>query len=155
MTYALDRLDRQIVEYLQRDGRMPATTIAAELGISERTVRFRIERLVSSGLIGIAAWIDTPKFGLPLSGTVTVTVAAHLAKSRAEYLVSLPEVTYVAMAEPLGNIVLSVVGESGPAIRRFVDREIRTLEGVIETHIFIETTVLKDLASWYPPLDDA
>jgi DNA-binding Lrp family transcriptional regulator len=117
-------------------------------------VRFRIERLVSSGLIGIAAWVDTPKFGLPLSATVTVTVAAHLARTTAEFFVALPEVTYVAMAEPLGSIVLSIVGESGPVIQRFVDREIRPLPGVIEAHTFIETNVLKDLASWYPPMDE-
>jgi len=153
VTYALDKLDRRIVEFLQRDGRLPATAIARELGVSERTVRFRIERMVASGLIGIAAWIDMPKFGLPLTATVTVSAQPHRARALAEHFVAQREITYVALSEPLGGIVLSVVGESGPALHHYVDAAIRAQRGVVEAHTYVETTLLKDLASWYPPLD--
>jgi DNA-binding Lrp family transcriptional regulator len=39
----LDRVDRQMVSLLQKDGRMPIVTIAKELGISETTARSRLE----------------------------------------------------------------------------------------------------------------
>jgi Lrp/AsnC family transcriptional regulator for asnA, asnC and gidA len=153
VTYALDKLDRRIVEMLQRDGRLPANAIARELGVSERTVRFRIERMVASGLIGIAAWLDMPKFGLPLTATVTVSAQPHRARALAEHFVAQREITYVSLSEPPGGIVLSVVGESGPAIHRYVDAAVRTQSGVLETHTYVEASILKDLASWYPPLD--
>lgn len=155
MTYALDKLDRRIVEFLQRDGRLPATVIARELGMSERTVRFRIERMVASGLIGITAWIDMPRFGLPLTATVIVNAAPHRTRELADSFIAEREITSVAPTEPLGGIVLSVVGESGPAIHRYVETAIRARRGVIDTHTCIETSLLKDLASWYPPLDPA
>ena len=45
----IDGLDRAIISFLQFDGRMSFTKIAAELGISEGTVRRRVKQLTESG----------------------------------------------------------------------------------------------------------
>ena len=47
----LDDLDRQIVERLARDARVSNRAIAAELGVTEGTIRTRIKRLQAEGLI--------------------------------------------------------------------------------------------------------
>jgi len=149
-----DRLDRQIIELLQHDGRMPATTIGRRLGVSARTVRFRIGRLVDSGLVVIGAWVDTDKAGLPITATATVRAMPHLARGIAERLAEHEEVIYVSMHEPAGTIVFSVIAASGPEANAIVDRLVRPLPGVRECHVFIETTFLKDLASWYPRVEE-
>ncbi len=41
----LDELDRQLVDLLARDARVSNRRIAAELGVTEGTVRGRIKRL--------------------------------------------------------------------------------------------------------------
>ena len=41
----LDPLDRRIVEKLSRDARISNRAIAAELGVTEGTIRARIKRL--------------------------------------------------------------------------------------------------------------
>ena len=51
MTDGLDTIDRKIIRILQRDGRTPNVEIARQAGISEATVRKRLERLVSEGVI--------------------------------------------------------------------------------------------------------
>lgn len=47
----MDEIDRSILDLLQDDGRAPYTDIAEELGVSEGTVRNRVERMVEDGTI--------------------------------------------------------------------------------------------------------
>ncbi|MFC7154008.1 Lrp/AsnC family transcriptional regulator [Halomarina halobia] len=47
----MDNLDRDILDILRRDARTPYTEIAAEVGTSEGTVRNRVDRLVTDGVI--------------------------------------------------------------------------------------------------------
>ena len=54
--YNFDKIDVKIVNLLLEDGRMPASEIARQLGdISERAVRYRIDRMVTDGIIHIRA----------------------------------------------------------------------------------------------------
>lgn len=47
----MDDLDREILRLLRRDARAPYTEIADAVGTSEGTVRNRVDRLVSDGII--------------------------------------------------------------------------------------------------------
>ena len=47
----MDSLDRDILDILRRDARTPYTEIAGQVGTSEGTVRNRVDRLVSEGVI--------------------------------------------------------------------------------------------------------
>ena len=47
----LDHLDRQIIALLLKDGRMPCAAMARSIGVSQRTVRYHLERLTHSGVI--------------------------------------------------------------------------------------------------------
>ncbi len=55
--YNFDKIDIKIVNFLLDDGRMPASEIARRIGdISERAVRYRIDRMVDEGIIRSAQW---------------------------------------------------------------------------------------------------
>ena len=55
----IDKIDAEIVNLLVEDGRMPCAEIARRIGgISERSVRYRLEHLVAEGLIKVAANIN-------------------------------------------------------------------------------------------------
>lgn len=47
----MDDLDREILDILRRDARLPYTEIAERVGTSEGTVRNRVDRLVADGVI--------------------------------------------------------------------------------------------------------
>ena len=60
----LDQVDKKILEILQRDGRIPFSRIAREVGLSEATIHLRIKRLRESGVLkGFTAIIDPEKIG--------------------------------------------------------------------------------------------
>jgi DNA-binding Lrp family transcriptional regulator len=47
----MDKLDEQIVELLKKNSRMPFVDIGKKLGVSEGTVRGRVQRLTDGGII--------------------------------------------------------------------------------------------------------
>ncbi|MCD6243815.1 MAG: AsnC family transcriptional regulator [Thermoproteota archaeon] len=51
MKSLLDELDRRIIEILTKDARTPYTDIAKQLGVSEATIRKRVNKLIKGGVI--------------------------------------------------------------------------------------------------------
>ena len=69
-----DRIDAQIVRVLQKNGRLPNTEIAKVIGVSESTVRNRLNRLISEGKISITAIGHPARLGYDLIGSLAVTI---------------------------------------------------------------------------------
>ncbi|HVH33387.1 MAG TPA: AsnC family transcriptional regulator, partial [Tahibacter sp.] len=49
--HAIDAKDRQLLELLYRNARLPLKTIAARVGLARSSVRERVAKLESSGVI--------------------------------------------------------------------------------------------------------
>jgi Lrp/AsnC family leucine-responsive transcriptional regulator len=74
----LDRIDRQLLEWLQRDGRASAATLAERVSLSASAVQRRLQRLEQSGVIaGYAARLDPQALGLGLTAFVRVQLERH------------------------------------------------------------------------------
>src|SRR5512143_3309300 len=71
-TVTLDDLDRRIMKMLRHDGRLAYAQIAQAAGISKPTARKRVDRLVRTGAIVIAARVNPAPIGFPLDALVCV-----------------------------------------------------------------------------------
>ena len=61
----LDRIDRRMLEELQRDGRLPATELAERVGLSPTPCLRRLRQLENDGVIsGYTAVVDPQKLDL-------------------------------------------------------------------------------------------
>ena len=69
---ALDAKDRLLLDLLYRNARLPLKTIAARVGLARSSVRERVARLESSGVIrGYRADVDWPDGGVsPLESAI-------------------------------------------------------------------------------------
>ncbi|HQX63105.1 MAG TPA: AsnC family transcriptional regulator, partial [Thermomicrobiales bacterium] len=76
MARPVDILDRAIIKRLQDDGRMSSAEIARQLGVAERTVRARIDRLVSDKVIRLVASIVPSTVGYAVTADVFLEVEA-------------------------------------------------------------------------------
>ena len=74
MRYEIDNTDRRIIELLQTDGRISNVELARRLGLSEGTIRKRIDRLLSSGVIQIVALPDLEQLQLETKVIITMRV---------------------------------------------------------------------------------
>ena len=64
----MDKIDRQIIAALQRDGRQKLAELSEAVGLSPTPCARRIARLETDGVItGYSARVDQDKLGLPLN----------------------------------------------------------------------------------------
>jgi DNA-binding Lrp family transcriptional regulator len=70
----LDQIDCQMIELLQKDGRISNTDIAKEIGLSEATVRTRLNRLIQDEFIQIVAVSNPIKLGFKIVGNIRIHV---------------------------------------------------------------------------------
>ena len=72
---SLDRIDRLILETLQRDARITNAALAEKVSLSESACLRRVRALERSGLIsGYGARVDQVKAGLPVNVFVSITL---------------------------------------------------------------------------------
>ena len=75
-------LNWRIVELLQEDGRMPFSTIAEKTGVSEGTIRNRVNQLRADNVMAVTASVSPEAFGYRWNSTcfLKVNAAANLDK---------------------------------------------------------------------------
>ncbi|RQO59700.1 AsnC family transcriptional regulator [Paucibacter sp. KBW04] len=92
----LDRIDRQILEVLQQDGRINNQDLADKVGLSPSPCLRRVRALEDAGLIaGYRALLDAKKLGLSLMALVHISMDVHTPERFANFEASirvLPEV---------------------------------------------------------------
>lgn len=74
----LDRIDRQLVRLLQKDGRMSNKALAASAGIAPSTCSERVQRLRDRGVfVGFHAEVPPEIMGIGLEALVAVRLRRH------------------------------------------------------------------------------
>ncbi|MFD8704915.1 Lrp/AsnC family transcriptional regulator [Kitasatospora sp. NPDC059648] len=106
-----DDLDRRLVHALQVDGRAPFSTIAAVLGVSDRTVARRYARLRSAGAVRVLGGIDPTALGAVL-WLLRVRCAPSASVAVAEALARRPETSWVSLSSGGTEITCTVRAES-------------------------------------------
>ena len=153
MGVTLDGIDREIIALLQEDGRMSSREISRRLGgLSDRAVRYRIDRLVKSKAIYISAVVNNEAVGLPVMGDVLIDVVPWRMRDVAVKLASHEQVGYVATSAESGTISIQVYARDEWELQRFVAQVVGGLEGVRGSHVFVVPRLLKDCTDWQAPI---
>jgi len=148
----LDPIDRSIVSLLVEDGRMSAAAITRRVGrVSERAVRYRIQRLVRSGVVRIGAVVDPHAVGYPVIGDVLIDVAPGSLQDVAAQIVEFENVSYVAGSVGDGDLSVRVCARDTEELLRFVNEVIGKVAGVTRTRTVIVPWKLKDVYQWDIP----
>jgi Lrp/AsnC family transcriptional regulator for asnA, asnC and gidA len=148
-----DQIDLQIVELLMEDGRMAAAEIARRIGvgISERVVRYRIERMTKDGVIQIRPIVSPQAFGLTIRADVLLEVESDAIMDVAQKASTYECVSYVACSIGEMDVSIQLVAKDTAEIYRFVTEVIRKMPGVRRTTTSIVPIVLKDVYQWGIP----
>ena len=154
--YEIDKLDVKIVNLLLEDGRMPASEIARRLeDISERAVRYRIDRMVEEGVIHVSAIVSPQAFGLTTFADVWMEVESDKILEVANKMAEFQNVSYVACGIGETDVSIQVVAKDTAEIYRFVTEVVRKVPGVRKTTTSIVPIILKDVYQWRVPDQEA
>jgi len=144
--YNFDKIDVKIVNLLLEDGRMPASEVARRLGdISERAVRYRIDRMVNDGVISISAVARPQAFGLTTIADIWMEVESDHILEVAKRMAEFDNVSYVACGIGESDVSIQIVAKDTAEIYQFVTEVVRKIPGVRKTTSSIVPLIIKDV----------
>ena len=128
----IDAIDHEILRLLQIDGRMSATALAAEVGLTVAPCHRRIKELERRGVLtGYRAVVDPAAVGLGFQTLVFVTL-----RNRAQMLTFEEELgrhEQIVKADRLfgdPDFLLKVISADLPAYQQFYDDVLVSLPGI-------------------------
>ncbi len=142
----LDDVDRALIEALQQNGRDSFRRIAAEVGVSEATIRSRYQHLCEDGIIQVTAVTNPLGLGFDAMALVGVRTAGP-PEQVAERIARLDEADYVVVAAGQFDVLVELVCVDRRHLLDVTNR-IRALEGVATTETFVYLELRKQLYDW-------
>lgn len=151
--YELDDIDCQIIDLLLENGRMNAAEIARRLEgeSSERSIRYRINRMVEEDIISIRAIVHPHALGYQVIADVFIDVEPGKIQEVAQTLANHELVSYVACSIGERDISAQVVARNNAEVYAFATEYIGRLPGVRKTTTSIVPFIVKDVYQWRVP----
>jgi DNA-binding Lrp family transcriptional regulator len=143
-----DDLDRRLMTVLRHNGRLAYAEIARSMGVSEATVRSRVDRLVLSGAISIAGWVNPAPIGFPIDAWVGIRVGTGQVKQVAESLAEVENVAYVVCVTGSFDILVEAFLPGTEGLFRFLGEGLVEIEGISRSETWNVLRTEKFFYNW-------
>jgi|GEM_PF-55781 len=147
----LDELDRRIIRLLRDDGRRPNAEIARAIGISEPTVRKRLDRLRTGGVLKIIGILDPPATGFPVYAMIGVRALPGVAREIGHRLAAMDCVANVTYITGRWDIWMEAMLESNMRLHEFLGEDLVAIPGILTTETFLVLAIEKFDYTWDLP----
>jgi len=148
MKAKIDQTDCKIIELLQEDGRMPNTMIAKKLGISEATVRSRLNRLTKEEYIQIVAVSNPLKLGFEVVGMLKIDVDIKKIDAVSKELSKIDQIWYIVHATGSAYIYAEFNAKSIDDLNGVIANKINKIDGLLKTETSLVLKFVKRRYDW-------
>ena len=139
-------MDKSIIEALQKNGREPFRRIAAEVGVSEATIRARYSRLCDDNILQVTGITNPLGLGFEAQAMVGVRTTGA-PEPVADEIAKWDEADYVVVTAGQFDLLVELVCADRRQLLDLTNR-IRALDGVISTESFLYLELCKQLYDW-------
>lgn len=135
----IDDTDAAIIAALRRDARAPNVEIARAAGVSEGTVRRRLNRLLAERVIEIRVALPRRRTAAGIAAIIEITVRPDSLDAVLEQVRSLDETDFAASVAGGCDIIAWIEVENARALNRFLADRLRPIPGLerAETNIIL------------------
>jgi len=147
----MDKTDRQIMDLLREEGRRSNVEIARALGISEGTVRKRVDRLLLNGDLRVVGVADPSVIGYETRVLISLTVELAQMESVGRLLCDMPEVMSVYNVAGEHDIVVEAAFGSDKHLMSFLTERLASIPGVVDSKTSHVLRILKCNYEWALP----
>jgi Lrp/AsnC family transcriptional regulator for asnA, asnC and gidA len=137
----LDATDQRIIEQLQADGRLPYTQLGAAVGLSEAAVRQRVQRLITTGVIQVAAVTNPLMVGLRRMALIGISTTGPT-DGIADTLRRVDAIEYLVVTAGKFDFLAEVIVRDEAELLS-VTNAIRAVHGVLATETFVYLDIAK------------
>lgn len=147
-TERVDRIDRNILDALTKDGRLSIAELARRVGLSKTPVQARLRRLEKDGYIrGYSAIIDRARIGEGHIAFVQVELEDTRSSALAAFnkaILAVPEIEQCHMTAAGFDYLLKVRTRDISSYRKILGERISALPHVARTSTFVTMETVKD-----------
>jgi Lrp/AsnC family transcriptional regulator for asnA, asnC and gidA len=137
----LDDTDQRIIEQLQADGRLPYTQLGVAVGLSEAAVRQRVQRLITSGVIQVAAVTNPLMVGRRRMALIGISTTGPT-DGISDTLRAIDTIEYLVVTAGKYDFLAEVVVRDESELLS-VTNAIRAVPGVVTTETFVYLDIAK------------
>ena len=149
----IDSVDCAIIRLLQKDGRISNIDIAKNVGISEATVRSRLDRLVKEDYIQIVAVSNPLKLGFKIVGTIRIYVEIKKLDPIIKKLQTLKPLWFIVQSTGGTGIDTEFVARDMDELNDLIFEKINRIDGVIRTETSLFLKYIKRQYDWGTALE--
>jgi len=147
----MDQTDRRIVGLLRQQGRRSNVEIARELGLSEGTVRKRIDRLMANGVLNIRGIVEPAAVGCPTQAVFFLTVEVPQLGTAMQLIREMPEVISLYRITGEYDLLIEAAFDSDPSLTDFITHRLNQVPGIINSKTAHILHVAKQRHEWSVP----
>jgi len=149
----IDAVDCRMIELLQKDGRISNTEIAKTIGISEATVRTRLQRLIQEECIQIVAVSNPLKLGFEVVGIIRIHVDIKKMDRIVRELKTIKALWHIVQTTGGTGIDTEFVLKSLDELRDLILEKINRIDGVLRTETTLFLNYIKRQYDWGTALE--
>jgi Lrp/AsnC family transcriptional regulator for asnA, asnC and gidA len=149
----LDSTDLAIVRLLQDQGRTTNAHIARVLGVSEPTVRKRIDRLVQDEIIKVVAVLNPGKTGYRADVLIGISVEPGNLVAVGEALSRREEVVYLGYTTGRHDILVEMLFRDDEALFDFLAQQLPAIGSIVSTETYHVLRTGKINYDWKLPIE--
>jgi len=149
----MDELDQKILSEFERSGFQKSATLAHLLGLGERTVRRRVNNMISNRAIKIIAVPNPVLFGFRAWAKIGIKVAPGSLSRVTRALVNHPSVYFVAYSLGRFDVIIATHFDTIDRLTYFVNSELVRVKGILSTETWMLVSPRKYYRfSWPAPV---
>ena len=144
----LDDVDRRIIAALQVDGRRSYSQIAGDAGVSESSIRYRVQKLERAGILQIVGIANPLRLGFDLMSMVQINTSPGDMRTVADEINTYPEVSYIAATAGAYDLLVEVVCRNTAHFNELLTERLQQIPGVISTDSSLILEIRKMAYGW-------
>ncbi|WP_019415781.1 Lrp/AsnC family transcriptional regulator [Paenisporosarcina sp. TG20] len=148
MGFSLDGIDIRIIKILAKNGRAPFTEIAADLKVTEKTVRTHYKQLIEKEIITITGVVNPLSIGLNALAIVWLKVELNRLDEVIENIKRMKEVRFVSVVTGKYQLIIQVNVSTQEDLKESFQR-LNKIGGIYEVNSMIQLEVLKDTFEYF------
>lgn len=134
---SIDTLDMKIIKCLVEDARRTYRSIAEETGVSEATIKNRIDSLMDKGVIQrFTVILDYHKLGRAIKSFIGLKVQPSKLQDIIEHMKKIPDVQVLYRTSGDVDLMFEVIFEKMEDLNSFLEKEL-TLDGILGTVVTV------------------
>ncbi|WP_188066959.1 Lrp/AsnC family transcriptional regulator [Brevibacillus brevis] len=139
----LDDIDYGIIRALQGNARLPFTTIAKDLGVTEKTIRMRVQQLQDEGALSLVGIVNPVKAGFHVQAMIQVAVDAEKLDDVIAALTETVEIRLIVLTSGEYQLFTQVLVTSNEELSQFLLKKLHKIPGISKTNVINELKILK------------